>query len=222
MLALSSTFDPQLASEMGVAMGEEFWGKGTNIQEGPGINVARIMKNGRNFEYVSGEDPVLGSVMVAPIIDGIQQNVMSIAKHYILNNQETDRGGVNSLVDEVTLMELYSPPFAVASAKAAGFMVSVILLSSHTCSPSAQCSYNRVNGHWACENEYTLKNLLKGYFNFTGFVVSDWGATHSTNQSLLNGLDIEMPIGKYFTPANIQVHFPPQSKVKDIIKKRNL
>jgi beta-glucosidase len=65
-----------------------------------------------------------------------------------------------------------------------------------------------VNGHWACENEHTLKTLLKGYFNFSGFVVSDWGATHSTNQSLQNGLDIEMPTGKYFTPANIQVQCP--------------
>ena len=69
-------------------MGEEFWGKGTNIQEGPGINIARVMRNGRNFEYISGEDPVLGSVMVVPQILGIQKNVMSISKHYVMNNQE--------------------------------------------------------------------------------------------------------------------------------------
>ena len=78
---MGSTFDPELAAEWGTAMGEEFWGKGTNIQEGPGINIARVMKNGRNFEYVSGEDPALGSVMVVPIVLGIQKNVMSISKH---------------------------------------------------------------------------------------------------------------------------------------------
>ena len=87
-------------------MGQEFWGKGANIQEGPGINVARVMRNGRNFEYVSGEDPVLGTRMVVPIVRGIQKNVMAIAKHYILNNQETHRSGVNELIDEKTLMEL--------------------------------------------------------------------------------------------------------------------
>eukprot|EP00051_Salpingoeca_urceolata_P005714 m.76313 g.76313 ORF g.76313 m.76313 type:complete len:680 (+) comp14507_c2_seq1:2997-5036(+) len=188
-LNMAATFDPELALEWGTAMGEEFWGKGTNIQEGPGINIARIMRNGRTFEYVSGEDPILGSDMVAPIIQGIQKNVMSISKHYIENNQENHRSGVNEVVDEVTMMELYSPPFAAAArAGTSGFM----------------CSYNRVNGVYACENLHTLKEMLKGYFGFDGFVVSDWGATHSTDQSLTNGLDIEMPHANFYSQANIQ------------------
>ena len=141
-LNMGSTFDPALALEWGDAMGSEFWGKGTNIQEGPGINIARVMTNGRNFEYVSGEDPVLGSVLVAPIVKGIQKHVMSISKHYIMNSQEFDRHSVNEVVDEVTSMELYGPPFgAAAAAGTSGFM----------------CSYNLIvrsciDGHHNCRS----------------------------------------------------------------------
>ena len=181
-LNMAASFDPSLANEWGEAMGMEFWAKGTNIQEGPGINIARIENNGRTFEYLSGEDPVLGGTLVQPLIEGIQQHVMSISKHYILNNQETDRSGVNEIVDEKTIMELYAPPFGKAAAKTAGYM----------------CAYNRINGVWACENEHTLKTILKGYYNFSGFIVSDWGACHSTVDSINGGLDIEMPTGKHF------------------------
>eukprot|EP01052_Picozoa_sp_SAG31_P041709 SAG31_NODE_6400_length_2034_cov_1.327649_2_plen_130_part_00 len=96
-------------------MGTEFWTKGTNIQEGPGANIARCELNGRTFEYISGEDPVLGGTLVKPLVNGIQQHVMSITKHYIMNNQETDRSGVNEIIDEQTLMELYSPAFGAAA-----------------------------------------------------------------------------------------------------------
>jgi beta-glucosidase len=77
-LSAAASFDPDLIERWGIAMGEEFWGKGTNIQEGPGVNVARIQHNGRNFEYMSGEDPVLGSSLLPRVVDGIQQNVMAI------------------------------------------------------------------------------------------------------------------------------------------------
>lgn len=168
-------------------MGEEFWGKGTNIFEGPGVNVARIQRNGRNFEYMSGEDPVLGSALLPRVIDGVQQNVMAITKHYIGNTQETDRTTVNEIVSEKLLMELYGPPFAAAVRKSAGTM----------------CAYNLVNGIYACENPFTLKVMLKGRYNFSGFVVSDWGACHSTSPSLSAGLDLEMPNGNYFTEDKI-------------------
>lgn len=92
--------------------------------------VLRAPKNGRTFEYISGEDPVLGKMLVVPLINGVQQNAMAIAKHYILNNQETDRSGVNELVDEQTIMELYAPPFEAAAPIVAGYM----------------CAYNRING----------------------------------------------------------------------------
>lgn len=82
-LSVAATWDPLLSGQFGVAMGEEFWAKGTNIQEGPGVNMARIMHCGRNMEYMSGEDGVLGSKLLPPVVDGIQQNVMAIVKHYI-------------------------------------------------------------------------------------------------------------------------------------------
>ena len=169
-------------------MGEEFWSKGTNIQEGPGVNVARIQKNGRNFEYMSGEDPILGRNLLPRVVNGIQQNVMAIVKHYIGNTQETDRTTVNELVSEKLLMELYGVPFAAAVQNSAGVM----------------CAYNLISGVYACENPFTLKTMLKGRYNFSGFVVSDWGATHSTISSIHAGLDIEMPNGNYFTEQNIR------------------
>jgi len=186
-LNMAASFDPVLAGEWGDAMGDEFWSKGTNIQEGPGINIARIENNGRTFEYLSGEDPVLGGTLVTPLIDGIQKHVMAISKHYILNNQETDRSGVNEIVDEKTIMELYLPPFGKAAANSAGYM----------------CAYNRINGVWACENPETVKTMLKGYYNFSGFVVSDWGACHSTVASINAGLDIEMPNGDHYNDEAI-------------------
>jgi beta-glucosidase len=188
-LNIAATWDPKLAGEWGLAMGEEWWGKGTNILEGPGANVLRVPQNGRTFEYISGEDPVLGSMLMGPIIDNMQMNAMAIAKHYILNNQETDRSGVNELVDEKTIMELYAPPFEMAAKhKVAGYM----------------CAYNRINHDWACENELTLKTMLKGYFNFTGFVVSDWGATHSDYEAFNAGLDIQMPDSSHFNEKNLK------------------
>jgi beta-glucosidase len=186
-LSGAATFDPDLIERWGVAMGEEFYNKGTNIQEGPGVNVARIQHNGRNFEYMSGEDPVLGSALLPRVVNGIQQNVMAITKHYIGNTQETDRTTVNEIVSEKLLMELYGPPFAAAVATSAGVM----------------CAYNLVNGVYACENPFTLKTMLKGRYNFSGFVVSDWGACHSTTPSLAAGLDIEMPNGDHFSEANL-------------------
>ena len=114
---------------------------------------------------------------------------MSIAKHYIGNTQETHRQGVNEVIDEQTLMELYGPPFAAAAqAGVAGYM----------------CAYNRVNGVYACENHHTLRTMLQGRYNHTGFVVSDWHATHSTGAAINNGLDIEMPQAMYFTPDKIK------------------
>lgn len=137
---------------------------------------------------MSGECPALGAAMLPRLITGVQKNAITVTKHYIGNTQETDRGSVNELVPERLLMELYGPPFAAAVQVSTGVM----------------CAYNRVNGVYACENPFTLKTMLKGRYNFSGFVVSDWGACHSTSGSLQAGLDIEMPQGSYFTEANIR------------------
>ena len=116
---------------------------------------------------LSGEDPVLGGTLVKPLVNGIQQHVMSITKHYIMNNQETDRSGVNEIIDEQTLMELYSPAFGAAASN-----VDVHGLPSTQGTSGYMCAYNRINGEWACEQPLTLKNVLKTWYNFSGFVVS--------------------------------------------------
>ena len=171
------------------AMGEEFVGKGANVQLGPGVNVARVPLNGRNFEYVSGEDPYLGATLIQPLVRGIQSNgIIANMKHYINNNQETNRGNVSANDDERTRMEMYATPFGAAVE--AGVL-------------STMCSYNRINVVWSCENPDTLGEL-KGYYNFSGWVMSDWGATHSTVNSALAGLDQEMPDDQYFGDALIQ------------------
>ena len=113
--AIGATWDRELSELYGKQMGKEFKKKGANMILGPGLNVLRVPYNGRTFEYISGEDPVLGSILVGPPIDGMQENAMAVAKHFILNNQELDRQGVNEIVDEKTLIELYAPPFETAA-----------------------------------------------------------------------------------------------------------
>ena len=193
-LAAAATFDKALAGKFGDAMGLEFRSKGSNVQLGPGVNVARVPNNGRNFEYASGEDPFLGSVIAGAIVKGIQaRGVIATVKHFLHNNQETDRGGVNAVVDERTMMEIYAPPFeaAVEDAKAGAVMCSYNRITASTYTTTA-------NATWACENPDTLQRVLKEGFGFDGFVVSDWGATHSTVAAALGGLDMEMDGDDHF------------------------
>lgn len=190
-MTVGATFDRDLMYKFGAAMGQEFFNKGANIQLGPGVNVARVPLNGRNFEYISGEDPYLGYAMVQPLVKGIQsQNVIANAKHWVENNQEVDRSTVDATVDERTRYEIYYPPFVGAvEAEVGSFM----------------CSYNKINtgngGKWACENEVTLNEDLKGNIGYKNWVMSDWGGTHST--SINQGLDQEMP-GSTFMGDSLQ------------------
>jgi len=186
-LNIAATFDPSLAQVWGDAMGQEFQLKGSNVQLGPGMNVARIPRNGRNFEYLSGEDPYLGAHMAAAAVQGIQRNgVIANAKHYINNNEETNRMNVSEDLDERTEMEIYMGPFEGA---VRGGVLSIM------------CSYNRINGVWACENNETLNKDLKGRLGFQGWVMSDWGATHSTVLAAKSGLDQQMPDDSFFGAA---------------------
>ena len=143
-------------------MGDEFYRKGSNVQLGPGVNLARVPRNGRNFEYLSGEDSYLGYQLVQPLVRGIQsQGVIANAKHWVENNQEINRDTVSENVDERTRHELYYQPFyGAVEANVGSFM----------------CSYNKVNNVWACENPETLNVDLKGHLGFKGFVMSDWYA----------------------------------------------
>uniref|UniRef100_A0A7S2RZD8 Probable beta-glucosidase G n=1 Tax=Mucochytrium quahogii TaxID=96639 RepID=A0A7S2RZD8_9STRA len=184
-LSMASSFSRTDVYAWGREISKEFSEKGANIMLGPGLNVARVPNNGRNFEYLSGEDPHLGSVLASYSIRGIQSvdGMIATMKHFVCNNFETHRQTVNVVVDETTLNELYYPPFRAAVK--AGVL-------------SVMCSYNKINGHYACENEGTLVKTLKREWGFKGFVMSDWSATHSTQQALMSGLDSEMPTGKYF------------------------
>jgi beta-glucosidase len=183
-VALAATWDRSLAQEYGAALGAETKAKGQNILLGPMVNIVRVPEGGRNFETF-GEDPYLTAQIALAEIRGIQsQGVMAEVKHYAANNQEKDRLQVSAEVDERTLREIYLPAFeaAVKEAKVGSVMA----------------AYNKVNGTFSSENTHLLKDILKGEWGFDGFVVSDWGATHSTVEAANNGLDIEMPGDKYF------------------------
>jgi len=188
-LTVSTAWDVNLSNAWGVAMGQEFYQKGANVQLGPGACVARVPRNGRNFEYVSGEDPFLGFHMTGAVVSGIQsQGVVANVKHYVNNNQETARQSISENVDERTNFEIYYPPFEGAINAGLG---------------SVMCSYNKICyncgpgkiGNWSCENSDTLQVDLKDRMGFKGYVMSDWGATHSA--SMNRGLDQEMPGGNY-------------------------
>lgn len=186
-IALAATWDRSLAQEYGAALGAETKAKGQNILLGPMVNIVRVPEGGRNFETF-GEDPFLTAQMAAAEIRGIQsQGIIAEVKHYAANNQENERLRVSAEVDERTLREIYLPAFeaAVKEAKVGSVMA----------------AYNKVNGTYSSENSHLLKEILKDEWGFDGFVVSDWGATHSTIEAANNGLDIEMPDDKFFGTA---------------------
>jgi beta-glucosidase len=117
-VTIAASFDPEMARRWGEAMGDEFFRKGANVQLGPGLCLARVPRNGRNFEYVSGEDPLLGMHLGGAVVQGIQSmGVVANAKHWVNNNQETDRHFISENVDERVQFELYYPPFEGAIAR---------------------------------------------------------------------------------------------------------
>jgi len=179
-LALGATWDEDLIERTAEAIGQEFKQKGANVVLGPSLNVHRIARNGRNFEYMAGEDPYLGSRYAAPYIRAVQrQGLIAVAKHFAFNEQETHRYDESSEVDATTAWNLYYPPFETAVRAGVGAFM---------------CSYNRVNGSQACGNEETLQRDLREMMHFKGFVMSDWMATHSP-KDILHGLDQEMNVG---------------------------
>ena len=194
-LSIAATWDPVAAGRWGTAMGAEFRAKGANVQLGPGLNVARLPQEGRNFEYISGEEGALGAKLAGPVITGIQSaGIIANAKHYILNSQEYDRGSpdfgpfkigapVSEEATERTRWEVYMPPFEAAVRAGVG---------------SVMCAYNRINGTAACADHQTLVADLKGTLGFGGWVMSDWVATHSAVASAVGGLDQEMPLPLHF------------------------
>ena len=181
-ITLAASWDRDLVGRWGAAMAAEERGKGVMIQLGPMMNLVRSPAAGRNFESF-GEDPFLSAELSAADVVGMQsQKVVATAKHFVGNEQETNRMGVDSQIDERALHEIYYAPFEAAVNAGVG---------------AVMCSYNRLNGSYACENSASLADLKVG-MGFMGFVMSDWGATHSTVEAANRGLDMEMPSGDFF------------------------
>jgi beta-glucosidase-like glycosyl hydrolase len=178
-VGLGSTWDTDLAREIGVALGVESRALGVNMLLGPAINIKRSPLGGRTFEYLS-EDPLLTGALATEYVRGVQSTgVGTSVKHFAVNSQETDRMRVSAEVDERALREIYLPAFET-----------VVTEASPT---SVMSAYNAINGVFASENRWLLTDLLRGEWGFDGLVVSDWGAIKDRVQALEAGLDLEMP-----------------------------
>jgi beta-glucosidase len=186
-MALASTWDVKLAYAGSAAIAQDARASGLNVLLAGGVDLTREPRNGRNFEYL-GEDPLLAGVMAGETIRAIQdQHVMSTVKHYALNAQETLQSVLPVTIDEAAARESDLLAFEIAIARG---------------NPgSVMCAYNHFNGPFACASDFLLNHVLKGDWNYPGFVMSDWGANHATADALA-GLDVES--GEEFDP---QIYF---------------
>ena len=179
--ALASSFDREVLTELGEALGEECQAEDVGMLLGPGLNMKRSPLCGRNFEYFS-EDPYLAGEVGAAYVQGLQsKGVAACAKHFAANNQETRRMSGTSNMDERTLREIYLPAFeaVVKKGKTRGIM----------------CAYNGINGVFCAENKKLLTDILRDEWGYDGMVVTDWGAVKDRVKGIEAGLDLEMPGG---------------------------
>ena len=177
--ALAASFNKDLVTKMGEALGNECQAEGVSVILGPAVNIKRSPLCGRNFEYYS-EDPLVASEIASAMIKGVQsKNVGTSIKHFLANNQEHRRMSSSSEVDERTLREIYLAAFEGAVVKEKPWTV--------------MCSYNKINGVYAAENQKYLTDVLRNEWGFDGYVVSDWGAVNNRVKDLEAGLDLEMP-----------------------------
>jgi len=183
-IAAAASWDPQAACEYGALIGRELRAQGYNMTLGGGVNLTREPRNGRTFEY-QGEDPILAGTLVGNRMKCEQaQHVLGDIKHYAINDQESGRNEVNVIIGKRAMRESDLLAFQI------GLEIA---------NPAAvMCSYNAVNGDFACENKYLMTDLLRKTWNFKGFVVSDWGGTHSTVKASAAGLDNEQPMDDFF------------------------
>ncbi|WP_299570252.1 glycoside hydrolase family 3 C-terminal domain-containing protein [uncultured Williamsia sp.] len=178
-VGLAQSWDRDLVEGVGVALGREARALGVDVLLGPGVNIKRDPRGGRNFEYWS-EDPLVAGVLGAAWVTGVQSvGVGTSLKHFALNQAETDRMRSSSDVDERPMREIYLRAFERIVRTARPWTV--------------MCSYNRINGVYAAENHWLLTDLLRGEWDFDGLVVSDWGAVRDRVAALGAGLDLTMP-----------------------------
>lgn len=188
-IATAATWNRDAVYEMGVGLGRDARARGVHILLGPGVNIYRSPLCGRNFEYF-GEDPFLASETAVCYIRGVQsQGVIATVKHFAGNNQEYDRHHTGSDIDERTLHEIYLPTFRRAIRDAGvGAVMS---------------SYNMLNGVHASENRILQVDILRDQWNFGGILMSDWNATYSAAGAANNGLDLEMPSGRFMNKEQL-------------------
>ena len=174
-LSTASTWDPKVAYAGGAMIGSEARASGFNVMLAGGVNLQREPRNGRNFEY-AGEDPLLAGTMIGQAIKGVESNrIISTLKHFVLNDQETGRNELDARIDKAALRmsDLLAMELALEQSDAGSVM----------------CAYNRLNGPYTCEHPWLLSEVLKRDWGFRGYVMSDWGATHSTVAAANSGLD---------------------------------
>jgi len=212
VIGAACSWDPDALFLYGSVIGRELRDMGYNMSIGGGMDLMREPRNGRNFEY-AGEDPLLAGTMVGKLAAGVQSNqVMGDIKHYAFNDQETGRTIVNAIIGQRAAREsdLLGFQIALGIAHPAGVM----------------CSYNKDTitppggTDWSCENDYLLNQVLKKDFDFKGFVLSDWGGTHSDVHAFTAGLDQEQPGSRYFgdpLEKAIQSGQVPMSRLDDAV-----
>lgn len=177
LTCLAATWDEHLSHLYGKSIGEEARFRDKDVLLGPGVNIYRTPLNGRNFEYM-GEDPYLASRMVVPYVKGVQENGVAVCvKHYALNNQETRRHTTNVILSDRALYEIYLPPFYAALTEGDAW--------------SVMGAYDLYQNQHACHNKRLLIDILRNEWDWKGAVISDWGGCHSTEEAIVNGLDLE-------------------------------
>ena len=193
---MAASWNPTLARAVGSSLGGEARRKGIDVLLAPDVNITRTPLGGRTSEQL-GEDPYLSGQLAAAYIRGVQsRHVIATVKQYDANTQEVDRASIDEQIPQRALAEIYQPAFA-AAIKQGG-------------AASVMCAYNQVNGSYSCQNKQLLADTLEHGMGFKGFVMSDWGATHSTVGSVKAGLDLEMgviqdPTGRSFSPGGTEV-----------------
>lgn len=180
---MANSWNEELGEKMGELLGEEAAAEGVNVLLGPGLNIKRNPRCGRNFEYFS-EDPMLAGKMAAAYVRGIQKSgVSACLKHYAVNSQEERRMVSNSVLDERALREIYLAGFEIAVKEG---------------KPKAvMSSYNLVNGEYVNENKHLIKEILRGEWGFNGIVVTDWAGCNDRVEGVRVGSDLEMPASRY-------------------------
>jgi beta-glucosidase-like glycosyl hydrolase len=183
-IAMAATWDRDMVSEITAALGNEIEAAGYYLNAGPAMNIIRDARCGRSFEYFT-EDPYLNGQIATAYTLGLQsEKVGANLKHYVCNNQELNRHSLSATIDDRTLHEIYLPGFKAAIQDGGAW--------------SVMSSYNKINNTFASENHHLLTEVLRGQWNFDGFVLSDYGAVHSTAPSANAGMDVEMAKQRYY------------------------